>query len=322
MTGVRLRDGIEITLSDGSRIRADAREPGGDQLIVSHAHADHLFDTAPEPVVCSAATAQLAGVRRDESVERTSDDRIELHPSGHVAGSRAAVVTDPDGTRYCYTGDVSLRDRLYLDGFDPPSADVLITEATYGEPGYEFPADVTDQITEWLRETDSPVVLFGYALGRAQKLQALAGDAGRRVFVSEAIDRLSTAMEPHIDRTLPGEQYDDLTALEPGDAVVLPSGIAGADWIDRVVAATGAVTAGFSGWALDSGFEYRGGYDAVFPLSDHCDFPELIELVERVDPQTVYTHHGSAETLATELTARGYDATALVAGQHTLGEFG
>ncbi len=320
---VRLRDGVEIQLSDGTQLRADARTPDGDRLIVSHAHADHLFDTIDRPVVCSPATADLAAVRR-EQVERTTDERIELVASGHIAGSRAAVVTDPDGTRYCYTGDVCLRDRLYLSGFDPPDADVLIVEATYGEPEYEFPPaeTVVTEIRTWLAETNAPAVLFGYPLGRAQKLQVIAGETDRRVLVSEAIATLAAAMEPHIDPALPGEVYDDLDAIDETDVVILPSGLAGSDWVERFVDRTDAVTAGVSGWAVDESFRYRGGYDAVFPLSDHCDFPGLLELVERVDPTRVYTHHGAAESLAAELTTRGYDATALVANQHTLDDFG
>ena len=324
VTGVRLRDGVEITLSDGSRIVADAAEPDGDVAVLSHAHGDHLFEGSPGPVVCSAATADLARVRRDAAVERTSDPRIELVPSGHVAGSRAALINDPDGTTYCYTGDCTVRDRWYLSGFEPPDADVLVIEATYGDPDYRLPSheSVAESIHDWLTETDGPVLLFGYALGRAQKLQVLANDAGRDVFVSDAIAELSAAMEQHVGRALPGERYDDLDALGPGDAAILPSGVAGSDWVARLADRVDATTAGFSGWAVDDSFRYRGGYDRAFPLSDHCDFDELVSVVERVDPDRVYTHHGAADTLASELTTRGYDATALARNQHTLGEFG
>ena len=335
MTDVQLRDGVTITCADGLRVVADASDPtaalarGDDDAppgvaAVTHAHGDHLFDTPPEGVVCSDATADLARVRRDGPIERTSHDRVSLRPSGHVAGSRAVVVTDTDGTRVCYTGDVSTRDRWYLSGFEPPDVDVLVIEATYGEPEYRFPPhdEVAGEIRDWLADTDAPVLLFGYALGRAQKLQLLAREAGRNVLVSEAIAELSAAIESHVGREFPGGRYEDLDAIESDDAVVLPAGLSGADWVERLADRTGAVTAGFSGWAIDDSFKYRGGYDATFPLSDHCDFPELIELVETADPDRIYTQHGSAETLARELTNRGWHATALAEGQHTLGDFG
>jgi putative mRNA 3-end processing factor len=327
-TAVSLRDGIRIELSDGTSVVVDATDPDGDAVLVSHAHGDHLYDDPPDEVICSTATADLAAVRRDGQPTRTAtlpgEGRIDLLDAGHVAGSRAAVVTDPDGTRYCYTGDVTTRDRLYLDGFEPPDADVLIVEATYGEPGYVFPPQsaLESEIVDFFADTRRPVLAFGYALGRAQTLQLLAERAGCRVTVSDAIARLNAVIERHTDAAFPAERYDDLDEIEPGDVVVLPAGLSGRDWVDRLCERTDAVTAGFSGWAVDDSYRFRGGYDETFVLSDHCDFSELVELVEAVDPERVYTVHGSTETLASELTSRGFDAQALVADQHTLGEFG
>ena len=87
------------------------------------------------------------------------------------------------------------------------------------------------------------------------------------------------------------------------------------------VGESGAVTAGFSGGAIDDSFRFRGDFDVTFRLSDHCDFTELLELVETVDPERVYTQHGFAETLATALTTRGFDATALKQNQTSLRQF-
>ncbi|PSP34602.1 mRNA 3'-end processing factor, partial [Halobacteriales archaeon QH_10_70_21] len=190
---VRYRDGIEIELSDGTRVVCDADDPDGDVNVVSHAHGDH-WPEGEVAAVCSPLTAALATVRRDAPLHCTADERVELLPAGHVAGSRAALVTDPDGTRYLYTGDVCTRSRFYLDGFEPPSADVLVVEATYGEPGYVFPdhAVLADEIRTWLAETTEPVLLLGYALGRAQKLQLLAQAADRnRILTTDAVRRVN-----------------------------------------------------------------------------------------------------------------------------------
>jgi len=93
------------------------------------------------------------------------------------------------------------------------------------------------------------------------------------------------------------------------------------DWIDRLAEDTGAVKAGFSGWAVDQSFKFRGDYDVTFPLSDHCDFEELRAVVDAVDPDTVFTQHGSAATFADHLTAAGYDATSLRQNQLSLDDF-
>ena len=327
-TAVSLRDGIRIELSDGTSVVADATAPDGDAALVSHAHGDHLYDDPPDEILCSATTADLAAVRRDGQPAQTTTlpgaGRVDLLDAGHIAGSRAALVTDPDGTRYCYTGDVTTRDRLYLDGFDPPDADVLIVEATYGEPDYVFPpqSELEAEIVDFFADTQAPILAFGYALGRAQTLQLLAQRAGCRVTVSDAIAELNDVIERQTQATFAADRYDDLDEIEPGEVVVLPAGLSGSDWVNRLCERTDAVAAGFSGWAVDDSYRFRGGYDETFVLSDHCDFSELVGLVRAVDPEQVYTVHGSTATLANELTARGFDAQALVADQHTLGEFG
>lgn len=318
-------DGLTIELSDGTRVVADANAPDGDVALVSHAHGDHLYSEPPPAAVWSALTRDLAAVRRDEATlpDRVEHPRIDLLDAGHVPGSRAALIED-DRT-FLYTGDVNTRDRLYLDGFDPPAADVLIVESTYGKPEYEFPPieETRRAFHEWVAEhAGRPVICFGYALGRAQEIEALLAATDReRVFVSDAIADLDAVIERQVDRSLPGERYADVRDLQAGEAMVLPSRMRHS-WVDDLIADLDAATAGLSGWAADSSFRYARDLDAGFVLSDHCDFTELVELVRAVDPEEVYTLHGSASEFADHLTrAHGYDATALKRNQSRLSQF-
>lgn len=318
---VSYRNGIEIELSDGTRVVCDASYPGGDVNVVSHAHSDHTPNRR-ETVVCSPLTADLVEARQDVTLDRTTDPRVDLLPAGHVAGSSAALITDPDGTRYLYTGDVCTRSRWYLEGFDPPSADVLIVEATYADPDYVLPdhETVTGDAHAWLDETaDRPVVMLGYALGRAQKLQVLAAEAGRDVYTTPAVAEINAAIERHRGVTLDATEIADDTSLGPGDALVAPSARGRAE---TLIEESGAATAAFSGWAVDSSYRYRRGVDEAFALSDHCDFEELCDLVAAVDPDRVYTQHGDGDALVTHLCGRGFDATALRRNQSRLSEFG
>jgi len=64
--------------------------------------------------------------------------------------------------------------------------------------------------------------------------------------------------------------------------------------------------------------------DEAFPFSDHADFEELIAFVKACDPEVVYTHHGSADTLAEEIKRRlGIEARSLLPPpkQRRLGDF-
>lgn len=327
---VRLRDGVVFDLATGETVVADAAEPAGDVNALTHAHGDHLYDRLPAggELVCSSCTAGLAAARRREEPRPVPTDhpRVERLPSGHVAGSTALLADDGE-QRVLYTGDVSTRDRCYLDGFEPPDADVLVVEATYGEPDYEFPpqAELERAILDWLDDPerlDRPVLLFGYALGRAQKLQALLRRSDRdRVLTTDAVQRLNTVVADHYDVSFPAGTYDAEAGLEPGDAVVLPAQLNGLDFVERLAGEYDAPTAGFSGWAVDRSYRFANDLDAAFPLSDHCDFGELVGLVEAVDPERVYTQHGSAAALADHLTGRGYEARALRANQTALSDF-
>lgn len=341
---VRLRDGVEFDLATGERFVADASSPDGDLDFVSHAHGDHLFGAAPSNLVCSELTAELAAVRRDvdrpaatqswpgEPVDRSGREgdpsdrpRVSLLPSGHVPGSRAALVDDGE-TRYLYTGDVSTRDRFFLDGFEPVDADVLIVESTYGTPAYEFPPQdaLERRIVAWLDETrESPLVLFGYPLGRAQEIQLLAARADRReLYVAASIDRLNAVIERHCGVDFGATRFEDHHELAAGDVLVVPGRAARAGFVPDLVDRTGAIRAGFSGWAVEDSYRYRTGLDVAFPLSDHCDYGELLALVEAVDPEAVYTHHGFVDELAGDVRSElGVPAQALKRNQSTLGDF-
>ena len=346
---VRHRDGIHFEGADGEpRVVADARSAVGGVNVVSHAHADHTFRSTPATVVCSAETAAIAEARSGTSFEFAERaPGVELVPAGHVVGSRAALIdleaaADTDGSRdrpaadgprrYCYTGDFSTRDRCYLGGFDPRAveADALVMETTYGLPKYRFPPQETLEaaIADWLQNNDDrPLFLFGYSLGRSQKLQWIArdatGDGGREILVSDSIRDVNRAIETATDGALafPGERYDSLRGLTD-EIVILPSNQARADWVEAAVDREDGLKAGFSGWAVDDGFRYRGDYDVTFPLTDHCDFDELVATVRAIDPEVVYTQHGFDEAFADHLaTEHGYRARPLKRDQTTLGEF-
>lgn len=331
---VSLRDGVQIDLATHETFIADATEPAGDIVALSHAHGDHLYARAPAAMICSDLTARLAAARRkdEESLSRTTHSAVEQVSAGHVPGSRATIIDDSDGTTYLYTGDFSTRDRFTLDGFDPKAVaaeydiDALIIETTYGKPEYVFEKQNTleNRIVDWLNDTyEIPVILFGYTLGRAQELELLVGRSDRdRLFVTEAIERLNDIIGPAHSVDFAAERYGSDVTIGAGDALVLPAQTNKLSFVDRIIETTDAVKAGFSGWAVGDSFKYRGDYNETFVLSDHSDFSELTATVETLDPDQVYTQHGFADAFATHLEAQ-YDveARSLKNNQTSLGEF-
>lgn len=322
---VRLRSGIEVEFDTGETFILDGTGDG-EATVVSHAHGDHLVER--DRIVTSELTADLVAARRDKSdLSIAESSTITLHNAGHIAGSRAAKLIDPTtGRRFLYTGDCCTRDRFYLNGFEPVNADLLIIETTYGIPKYTFPpvGEVVDEIHDWLADTmDDVVFLFGYALGRAQKLQRILADSPRnRVFTTDAVVTLNKVIEDHLDVSFDAQWYDSTVELEPGDALVLPTQTSRLSWIESLIEKHDAITAGFSGWAADQSFIYQRGYDKGFILSDHCDFQELVDVVKAVAPDRVYTHHGYAAEFATYLTKEyGFETRSLERNQSTLADF-
>ncbi|MFZ9572089.1 MAG: hypothetical protein ACO3AR_07285, partial [Bacteroidia bacterium] len=64
-----------------------------------------------------------------------------------------------------------------------------------------------------------------------------------------------------------------------------------------------------SGWMAVSKSGDWGGIDKGFVLSDHADWPQLIEAVEGTGAENIYVTHGFSEILARYLReARGLNA--------------
>jgi len=309
----------------------DATRPqkGAERVFVSHAHSDHI--AAHREVILTPATAcfmqaRLGGKNRIEhrlefGQPAHFDDaevsfNITLLPAGHILGS-AMVLIECNGESLLYTGDFRLRTGLAAEACAPCRADTLIMETTFGRPHYRFPpATGTFQaIIHFCQDTidagETPVLMC-YSLGKSQEvLQGLNGSK-LPVMLHEQAFKLTRLYE-QLDQTFPvHEEFDPVTAR--GKVVICSPGThrsAGFQSLGKVRSA--AIT----GWAMDSSCRFQCQADAAFPLSDHADFDELLELVRRVSPRKIFTTHGFAADFAWTLRDLGLDAEAL-GGQEQL----
>jgi putative mRNA 3-end processing factor len=72
------------------------------------------------------------------------------------------------------------------------------------------------------------------------------------------------------------------------------------------------VSTGFaSGWMRLRGNRRRRGFDRGFVVSDHADWPGLIDTIVATGARKVLATHGSTEVLVRFLRERGIDAAAL-----------
>ncbi len=296
----------------------DARQPV-DFAFVSHAHFDHL--AGHRRVVTSEGTQRLMAARlpgeREEIVlpfgapyPLRPDTTLTLHPAGHIFGS-AMLRLEREGESFLYTGDFKLRPGLSAEKCEPPRADVVVMETTFGVPRYVFPPtdEVLTAIIGFCRHAieDAEVpVLYGYSLGKSQELLSALAAASLPVMLHPQTLKMTRIYE-ELGQHFP--EYRSFTLTESAGHVVLcPPQSSHSAWLRKIKPRR---TAAITGWAVDPGAVYRYQCDAAFPLSDHADYADLLRFVELVQPRRVYTVHGFAEEFARTLRERGIESWAL-----------
>jgi len=292
-----------------------------DRVFVSHAHSDHIArheEVILTPTTSSFMRARLRGDRIEHRLSYGQTQafadgpfpfNLTMLPAGHIPGSAMALV-ECEGGSLLYTGDFKLRTGLVAEPCEPRRADVLVIEATFGRPCYRFPpAETTwEAIIGFCQQTlkaGQTPVLLGYSLGKAQELAAGVVRAGLPVMLHRAAHQMSE-IHTRCGSPFPLPTLFDADSVS-GNVIVSPP-------FERSLLSAlpaGSRTAVCTGWALDSGCRFRYGADAAFPLSDHADFAELLEMVDRVEPKKVLTLHGFAADLAQALRDRGIDAHAI-----------
>jgi DNA ligase-1 len=303
----------------------DPHEPktGPELTFVSHAHSDHT--ALHREIILSAPTSKLMHARMPgQWIERImefgekrsfrgpsgQDFQITLTPAGHIFGSAMSLI-EADGASLLYTGDFKLRRGLSAEPCVPLHADTLIMETTYGQPKYRFPPtnEVIQGVIRFCREAldnDETPVLLGYSLGKSQEILCGLGEAGLPIMLHGTVHRLTKIYENFGQCFPPYEKYEAGAAR--GKVLLCPPNVTNSAMLRNLGKARAAV---LTGWAVDPNCRFRYQAHAAFPLSDHADFPDLIELVKQVAPKKIYTLHGFAADFAQTLRDLGYDAQAL-----------
>lgn len=294
-------NGIELEIGD-IKINLDPRRKA-DLSFVSHAHSDHVPSSIGGKVLLSSPTHSLISKDISAPYDFGEDIQIEnlnlsILESGHMLGSGQLLIEN--GMRVVYTGDLNLKGGLTTGKAAVPKCDVLIIEATYGHPRYNFPKreEVVKEIKDWADDclkSDITPVLLGYSLGKAQELtKYLSRDFSVSVHRS-IYDNNKKYEQLGIDL---GE-YEVFDGSCSGVAIIPPAARKGLDGEDLCFAFA-------SGWALHKGAGRRYSTKAGFPLTDHSGFDDLIEYVEGADPQIVYTTHGFSKEFSEELGERDF----------------
>ena len=201
-----------------------------------------------------------------------------------------------------------------------PQIETLIIESTFGRPEYIFPdlADsvhMANMIISDCYNRGIPVVLMGYQLGKAQVLTQLFRH-WEPMYVYDSIHRINC-----LYRDL-GVDLKDVSTFQDAEKtgkirkglpwiLISPLTHGKSKFVRNLKTKYNAITIGFSGWAANKRYKYMMGLDYALPMSDHCDFSELLTVVKKCQPKKIYTFHGFATEFATTLNTMGFEAYAL-----------
>jgi putative mRNA 3-end processing factor len=294
-----------------------------DRAVVTHAHGDHLawgcraYLTSVEGsgVLRSRLPpeAAVSGLRWGEA-ETVRGVRVSLHPAGHILGS-AQVRMEHAGEVWVVSGDYKTDPDPTTTEFEPVRCHTFVTESTFGLPIYRWPPQqqILREINDWWRGNQAAgkaSLLYGYALGKAQRLLAGLDPEIGPIFTHGAVERMTAVYRAagiRLPPTLHAGAADRRTDWSRA-IVVAPPSADGSVWTRRF----GPQSTGFaSGWMLVRGARRRRSLDRGFPLSDHVDWPALMAAIEATGADRIWVTHGFTTPVVRWLRERGLDAQAV-----------
>ena len=303
----------------GKYVACDAPDESRPIRVVTHAHADHMIGLGKSLKNCEmtlmtpATKDMIDALKGPRFLSRGTvktldygesfiydDETLTLHYADHILGTAQALVEDKEQTRILYTSDFRYSHTPLVE------AEILVMEATYGDPvrvrpfGMMVEGMLVSLVEQGLKR--GPVYVFGYH-GKLQKMMRILYEAKIKTpfIVPENIFRVSKVCErhgmklgKHLIQFDAEEAQSMLSQNEP--SVVFYHSYSG----KRIAGEALQIRA--SGWEFRKPCRRVGTNEYVVALSDHSDFNELLEYVERCNPRMVITDRHRSE--AANLFAR------------------
>ncbi|MEM3018831.1 MAG: MBL fold metallo-hydrolase [Candidatus Bathyarchaeia archaeon] len=278
-------------------------------VFVSHAHFDHSKGLCFQGVsrFTTPETKDLIMASRRWNIEkvenlligekiRLDDLEVQALNSGHILGSCLFRLYAPEGT-CVYTGDLNFSKTLITEPAEVAPCDILVIEATFGSPQFSFPSRdlIYRELVDWaigcILKGKVPA-LRADAIGNSQELISIFNRFTEIPIVTEpSVTRINRVYESYGFRLnyVPSKSLQGAALLASRKCILIAPKNIDLSYNPTLKP------------ALASGLSMVfGGSGERFPLSDHADFPHLLEYVASVKPKIVYTHHGGRlnETLA------------------------
>jgi putative mRNA 3-end processing factor len=275
----------------------DPKQPVTTALI-SHAHADHAI-AGNNQVYCTEATATFMQLRYGKNAAKEfniavyhqaftlGDVQVTFISAGHMLGS-AQILMEHRGVKYLYTGDYKLQPDATCEPLDWVKTDVLITESTFADPDVIHPYPVTE--IQKLNDIKSNILLGAYGLGKSQRLINLITEYApqKTILVHHRIMPLNAVYEK---MGFPLGKYQlysrKLMKTQQEYVYIVPPFT-----FDSYLRATGVKRLFASGWK-----NLQVNQNDTLFISDHVDWNDILQTIERTEAKQVWTLHGDGNYL-------------------------
>ena len=276
------------------------------RALITHGHGDHAR-AGHGAVLATAQTLDIMAIRYGadftgsrqvaQGVIRIGDVSVSFHPAGHILGSAQIAVMPDRGPKIVVSGDYCRAPNPVCAPYEPVPCDIFVTEATFGLPVFRHPdplAEMARLRASMAEFPERPHLIGAYALGKAQRVIALARQAGidGPIAIHGALERLCRF---HV------EQGIDLGPLVPATAdrvdaqlVVAPPSAFASAWVQRF---RDPVICFASGWMAVRARARQRGVELPLVISDHVDWPDLTRTLAELNPAQTWITHGREDAL-------------------------
>ena len=153
-------------------------------------------------------------------------------------------------------------------------------------------------------------ILGAYSLGKAQRLMRMLDAEIGPILTHGAVEGTNRVLRdqglslPDTVPVTPETKIKD----HPGALVLAPPAALGSAWARRF----GPASTGFaSGWMRLRGVRRRRAADRGFVISDHADWPGLLQAITDTGAENIYVTHGYTDIFARWLNDQGWNANVL-----------
>ena len=294
------------------------------RAVVTHAHSDRARAGSARYLAARPGEAVLRlRVQPDANIDTLpygepvdhNGVRISFHPAGHILGS-AQVRLEHRGHVVVCSGDYKLHADPTTTPFEPVRCHVFLTESTFGLPIYRWPADPFPEIDAWWRanqDAGKASILYGYALGKAQRLIAGVDPTIGPIYVHGAVDRF---MQPYRDGGVSLPPTTPVAALDKkstdwsrGGSSSRPPSAHGTPWMRTFGRASTAFAIG-----LDADSRHppaARGRSRLRRLRPRRLARPLLRAIQTTEARTIWVTHVSVAVVVRYLREKGYEAEGL-----------